>query len=455
LYISGGETSFPRIGSGGAPEETIRAEDFAAMLVAYTASLQVSAENLDYHFTIIRLLGKFFFISEPLTMILLISVAGVFFFALLMYSILYRHILLIRWQIFLRRSWVILIFLVFLVITLQGGGMFLSFLPERLRIPQPAGAYGEAILKLLFAMVLFSFLYPLPKFLRIPRKEDFYGNTAVILVTLGVLIAAFLDITLVPMFLWAFLFIFLGACVKKPFLVRLFALITPMQAAAAFLTILRIGNGKLAEIIRSDELFVNFFFAVVLLPFILIFKRGDVLSRKGKPVPPLKAGLIPRLILLAASLGGLFGYIAYMAKQPVQDPVRRTMVETSGERGILNIRTREINFLERRITEVHLEAQGNPVRFDMYLNSGNGIHPVVYSAPMPFEFSADGDSLEFILGEGPPNPFSTEIVIPLDFTGFLRVEALYTEWDGTLDAQPPPANDDYVLRVVRTISISH
>jgi hypothetical protein len=454
LYISGEEIPFSGASSGGAPGETLQAENFAAMLVSYTASLRVSAENLDYHFTIIRLLGKIVFISEPLTMIFLLTLAALFFFALLMYSVLYRHILLIRWQIFLRRSWVILVFLAFLVITLQGGGVLLSLLSKRLRILQPAGAYGEGALKLIFAMVLFSFLYPIPELFRIPRKEDFYGSTAVLLVTLGVLIAAFLDITLVPMFLWAFLFIFLGACIKKPFLVRLFALVTPMQATTALLTILRFGNGKLAEILRSDNPFINFYFAVILLPFILIFKRGDALSRKRKSSPPLKVRLIPRLVLLAVSIGAGSGYIAYMAKQPAQEPVRRTIVETSGERGILNARTREIDFLERRITEVYLEARGNPVRFDMYLSSDKGVLPVVYSAPVPFEFSAEGDSLEFILGEGPPNPFSTEIVIPLDFTGFLRVEALYTLWDGTLDAQPPPEKDDYVLRVVRTIPIS-
>jgi hypothetical protein len=457
LYISGEGRFFPWQTPSSSRQEPVPAAEFADMLTAYVDSLQISAENFDYHFTIINLLGKTFFVSEQLTVAALLISAAFFFFALLLYSVMFRHVLIIRWQIFIRRSWILLIFLAFLMVTLQGGGILLSFILGRFRIPlQPSGAYGSAMLKLLLAMVLFSFLYPLPELLNIPRKRDFYGNAAVVLVTLGILIAIFLDITLIPLFLWAFLFIFLGASVKKPFLVYLFGLFTPIQAAVAFINILSTGNDRLAEIIRSNDLFIGFYFAVILLPFMLIFKRGAVLSRKGKPPRPLMALLIPRLVLLAGSLGIILFYGYYMAGQPAVLPVRRTITETSAERGILNIRSREIDFLERRITEVTLEARGNPVRFDMYLDTGeSGTLPVIYSAPMPFELSGGRDSIEFILGEGPPNPFSTEIVIPLNFTGFLRAEAFYTSWDGTIDTLPPPESGDYVLRVVRSIPISN
>jgi hypothetical protein len=304
LYISGDEDPLSRpVFSFGPPSPSILAEDLAAMLWDYTASLQVSAENLDYHFTIIHFWERTIFVSEPLTVVILVATAALFFFALLSYSILYRHILIIQWQIFIRRSWMLLIFLAFLMITLQGGGIFLSFLLERFRIPQPSGTYGGAMLKLLMAMILFSFLHPLTELLNIPRKANYYGNAAVVVVTLGVFIAALLDITLIPLFLWAFIFIFLVAIVKKPLLVYLFGLFTPIQAAVAFINILSAGNDRLTEIIRSNSFFVSFYFAVILLPFMLIFKRGAVLVRKKKPPRPLAVLLIPRLGLLAASVG--------------------------------------------------------------------------------------------------------------------------------------------------------
>jgi len=51
----------------------------------------------------------------------------------------------------------------------------------------------------------------------------------------------------------------------------------------------------------------------------------------------------------------------------------------------------------------------------------------VYSAPVPFERTDDGKKINFILGEGPYNPFAMEIVLPLDFEGFLHATAIYND----------------------------
>jgi hypothetical protein len=118
-------------------------------------------------------------------------------------------------------------------------------------------------------------------------------------------------------------------------------------------------------------------------------------------------------------------------------------------------------FLERRILEITLISRGNPIRFDMYLESADAGSPaLIYAAPMPFTYTEDGgsfrgNSVEFVLGEGPPNPFTTEIVLPLDFTGSLRAEALYTRWDPSVDTLPPPESGDYALRVIRTLPIGN
>jgi hypothetical protein len=80
--------------------------------------------------------------------------------------------------------------------------------------------------------------------------------------------------------------------------------------------------------------------------------------------------------------------------------------------------------LERRTLGITLETRGTPLRFNLYLDAGDEV-PLIYAAPMPFRYL--GNTVEFILGEGPPNPFTTEIVLPNDFTGILRAEALYSE----------------------------
>jgi hypothetical protein len=98
---------------------------------------------------------------------------------------------------------------------------------------------------------------------------------------------------------------------------------------------------------------------------------------------------------------------------------------------------------------------------------------MIYAAPMPFRFIADennpgGDAVEFLLGDYPGNPFNTEILLPVDFSGYLRIQAVYAEWDGSIDTEPLPAGPakrprspaaseeseyDYVLKIIKRIPV--
>jgi hypothetical protein len=138
--------------------------------------------------------------------------------------------------------------------------------------------------------------------------------------------------------------------------------------------------------------------------------------------------------------------------------------------------------LERRILDITLKAPGTPVRFELYLEGADGTSaeasapvpgaglspaiPMIYAAPMPFRFIADEnnpgrDAVEFLLGEYPGNPFNTEILLPVDFSGYLRIQAVYAEWDGTIDTEPlpaspakqPPPEYDYALKIIRRIPV--
>jgi hypothetical protein len=71
---------------------------------------------------------------------------------------------------------------------------------------------------------------------------------------------------------------------------------------------------------------------------------------------------------------------------------------------------------------------------------------MIYAAPMPFRYVEDEsnpgrDAVEFVLGENPGNPFNTEILLPVDFSGYLRGQMVYME--------------DYnnVLKIVRRIPV--
>jgi hypothetical protein len=106
---------------------------------------------------------------------------------------------------------------------------------------------------------------------------------------------------------------------------------------------------------------------------------------------------------------------------------------------------------KRLLLNLTLRSRENPIRFDLSLVSAepwgvNGTPALIYFAPMPYRIDAETRSVEFSLGEGPPNPLSLEIILSGNFSGFLRAEALFLMED--------EEGGDYIQRVVQEIPIT-
>ncbi|MHB9293680.1 hypothetical protein Holit_02809 [Hollandina sp. SP2] len=480
LYITGSSAKKRQIslpfGIGEGPPEdypVLSPAYLATVLAEYADSLHLVMGNLDYHYIIIPCLGNYFFISEGLTVILFILVMGVLFFLYLVYSLLYHNLVLVQWRIFIRYFWIPLVFLAFLVIALEAAGSLISLAAKHYSLPLSRADYGRAGFKLILALLFLSVLFPLLDFLNIPGKANLYGNAAVILVSLGVFIAAGLNITFIPVFVWILLFTFLGAAIKIPALVYLCGLITPLWALGLLFLLLQsaegklpFASGKLAALFLAENRVISLYLAVITLPFMLILERGTALLERPRQKTKLAFffyRLMLSLVLISATLGALVFYTQRLGMQLLPAPVRRTIIETAldeqaaAEGGspsaILRIRITTLPFLERQTLRITLEAQGSPRCFVLYLEPEAGALPVIYAASMPFELNHEQNSISFILGEGPPNPFTTEIVLPRDFSGSLRVEALYNSWDPAIDKLPPPEKDDYVLQVIKQVPL--
>lgn len=444
---------------GGPAGKPIPAELLGDLLLEYTDSLNFSMENLDYHYLIFQFRDKTVFVPELTTVIILWSLAALGFLIFLIYSIVLRRMLIIQWRIFFRRSWVIVILFIILFLTLEGSELFFGFLLSRFALPRNNISYGGIIFTLSIALTLFSLIDPFFNQLKIPRRVNFYGNAAVILIILGTLIAVFLDITFIPAFIWASLFTVLAALIPFSLPVYVIAFIIPLQIVGFMLTSLGEFGAGIPALNHFHRIWLILFIAVIALPSVLIFKRASALARERKKQQPRFFWLISRSIMLAGCMGALTFYVYNLSLEPPANPVRRLVTENPGSPEILDVTISGRSFLARRILEINLRARGEPVRFDLYLDSVSDPQPI-YAASMPFihkenetEDSPFETTLEFILGESPPNPFTTDIVLPRTFSGFLRVEALYTRYDPSLDSEPPPAEEDYVLRVTRTIPI--
>jgi hypothetical protein len=231
-------------------------------------------------------------------------------------------------------------------------------------------------------------------------------------------------------------------------------------------------SGRLPALILSQSLKVSLYITLVMLPVILLIMRGTALVHLSKrrnrerkkqgdiPVNPWPAKWnifqrrTPVLALLVLNVLGLILYARHVSELPVDVPVRRVLPEAGQA---LKVTYEDSVFLARRIIEFTIEARGNPCGFNLFLESDDGEAPRIYSATMPFEFQSEGDGARvaaaFVLGEGPPDPFTWELVLPRDFFGVLRVEVLYTVWDPAVDMLPQPETRDYVLTCGRSIVV--
>ncbi|GHU03634.1 hypothetical protein FACS1894147_07830 [Spirochaetia bacterium] len=450
-------------------EENITAASLAELIARYTASLTFHPETLDTHYSIVTvpewlpaapsfLSGKIFFISERNTVALLFLALAAFLLYQGIISLLHRKTIITRRLVFIRWFWVIPAYIAILTVSFLIAAFFSGILRRIFSVP-PLQSYAAATLVFILALLIASILSFFIDRIRIPYKEIFYGNASLFLISAEIFIAAALNITFVPVFVWAFLFILIGSLVRIPALVYISALASPLTALAAFINLLDAGNMKLAQSFLEGRFFICLYIALICMPFILIIKRGNILlwrrqrQRRHQPQPirrlSFRRHFLPRPVLAAFIVVVLVIYLWRSGASVPLPPERKTLTASAE---VLNLRLTDSVFLESRILGLHLEAPGNPVRFDIYLENAAPSLPEIYSAPMPVE-AAGRNSLRLILGESPPNPLSAKLVLPLRFSGTLRAEALYTVRDETLDPQPVPPGADYLLKLVQTLPV--
>jgi hypothetical protein len=431
-------------------ERPIEAGDLADMLLEYKDNLVFPLKSSDRHYSIIPFFGRSpLFIAEKTMTVFFVSASALLVFSFLVFSVVRRTHIIRELKFFIRYSWIILVLLPLLVVTIKGAGFVYSLLLVLFKASPPPGDYFGIGCTVLLALLFFSLTTPLINFFPIPGKAGFFGLSAVIVVIFGTFIALIMDFTFLPVFIWASFFTFLGALFKNPVPVFFFSLFIPLQVLMAFFNIRETTGGKLAELLLAGWGGPGWVTALQIaapaLPFALLLEKGIELglSRAGKSWPFLKHSLALRLGLFSLVLFLLAIRFLFILSSPLP-PERRLFIDRSGD--ILTISTDDTIFEESRIIEVTLEAKGDPLRFDLYLEGEN--LNLVYSSPAPFRRGDDGKSIEFILGENPPNPLRTEIVLPREFDVSIRAEALYTRWNPALDKEGQPQTEDYVFKVI-------
>ena len=431
-------------GESGDSGNSIDPENLAELLLEYSESITFPLASPDRHYTLVSLAGKFIiFLSEKTALFFLITSLGILFFILIVYSAAHRVIFISKLRLFLKHCWILLFLFPLLILLLQGAGFLYALLLTLFKVPIPRMDFWGSMLIILLGLWLFLFLSHGLDYLRFPRKAGFYAVSAIISAGIGLFCAIAFDITFIALFLWAFVFTFLGALQKKPWQVFLCAF-----------CILVVGLGLLNNIRELGGLAIHFFVpqsgnrnlsavlqtAFLALPHILLLKRGLILMyhKRQKHFIPLWFWIgAPGFLILLMT----FQIMGLSRTAHVQ--TRRSIEENFS---IFGINLTETEFLESRIIEISMFARGNPLRFDLYLENEDRGSIQLYSSPVPYD-RTDEDSLMFILGENPPNPLDLEFVVPHDFRGYVRGEAIYNYYEREIDPEPAPTSADYIFLI--------
>ena len=443
--------------------ETVSILDLADFFLDYAGSLSFPVLNPDMHYSFFRLPGRLsganiFFLSEGQTVALLLFIVSFSLLLFLIYSARYNAILVFHSRLFFKYIWIYFIIFPFLVLSIKISALLYSRIFLFLNAPFGITNYAGAALTLLFAALIFLIPVPLLDHLRFPRKERFYGISAVMFVAIGILSAAFLDFSYVPVFIWAFVFIFLGAFLKKPVLIFLCAFMLPIFPLAALLNIIQTGSPRITEFLlfsgwrTLEDWGVAIQLALLFLPVFMLVKRGiNILKKQPRRFYRFKP---ERKITLAILLAAIFlSMPLQISLLKLQNPAAQRFFVEIHDDEILQLSIADLPFQDSRVITLRAAALGNPIRFDVSLESfGSSSLPPLYSTMVPFTQGSEGRRIDFFLGEFPHNPLVMEIVVPQAFNARLSVTAVYNAWDPAHPMEDP-GYEDYVLWVSGSIDI--
>ena len=398
---------------------------FAKFLQQLVEGLPNDRIDFDYHYTLLAFNTSYVLIDEKTTVILiLLSIFSVTLF-FLVYSILFRRKIISHWVVFIRRSWVILLYYGLLLLCLYGSRLlFLGWFIKEGSPAQYSSAVSVIFLLLWFS--LFSLVSPITHTIVIPKRSAFYGHGAVFLLLLGLIIAVAIDIALMPVFLWALFWVFLGSFAHS-FSVSLFAtVLAPIQLVVLFIIAITRGTVFNSVFVYPSSLLNSLLVSFIALPFILLWKRTSLLRRvRSKNPKSLHHSYVSRTLFFAAMVFSLFNL------KPNSKEEKTVQIDTiSNDKPldfVVDLSSRI--FLDQKTLSITLRSQIPLDRYDIVI-TGTGSEPVhVIESTIPF-INLGPSTVQANLANHPDNPFHIELLLPkdqlvtLDITGVRGTERL-------------------------------
>lgn len=446
--------------------------------------------NWDRHYIYGVVSDSVFFVGERSYLILLLAVLV----SPIIYGIAFRSRLVRYVRLVARHMWALvvlagLMFLFFFIATalIRGIMDFRDFPTLWQYAPGP-----YFLLKLLISIFLFAIVFQSIRGLPFPRNASFYSASAIFLLFFDVVLLSVFDIAFTFYFLWGFLFAFFFSLPRSPWLKLLFLLAAPAWLIIGGAELFAAGELSAAEGLLLSPVSGNLIFAFVLLPFLLMLIRIDLMLHRrlrlphGSTLRAIILGSAAATVLFASALVFLDPFSAERP-QPVDAvevvdltagehrlelsspaPLEGLVVTRGGARFEIDTATRRHSLLLAGMPEpVSLTTSANQflsrsrrsILVDSSLEPGEVLVAVtspqemlIFDSQFPTEDVDSGRMVRFAIGPFPPNPLEISFTVPRELPTRIDLELLSRETAFPIESIEPRFRLRTRTRVLHSLS---
>ena len=435
-------------------ESIISSLSIAELILEYASLISFPILVTDMHYSLLPLPGgNFVYSSEGVITAFSIGILGILLLIFLCYTAKNNVLLVINSINFIRHIWLFLLLVILLILSIRVSGIIYSFIFTHYEGQELYINYIGLMLTIILAVLLYFLPSPLLSLTHFRRRSQFYGFSAVVVIVIGIFYTVLVDYSNILIFIWALLFIFIGAIVTKPIVIIICTSMVPMFAIIVLLNMSLSGSAELTEFFITSnwiELLnwqLSFEVAILTLPLFLLSKRAFILYQKGKrkglePIPKRKYRLVLIPVLIMVVL-----FAMYIQLQFIQDSRIPAEIRYQHDNNIVQVHIDDTIFQDTRIISITVISLYKPIRYDINLHAEDNVILPIYTSQIPYFRESQGQIVSFLLGEYPPEIFTFDFAVPVNFNARLSVQALFNNWIPELDPETEPITSDYLLIV--------
>ncbi len=477
------------------PAEPELTADWAAAYLGFLEEVVRGAappttESWDRHYIYAVVSDSVLFVGEQSYLILLLAVLA----SPIIYGIAFRRRLVRYVRLVAKHLWALvvlagLMFLFFFIATALVRGI-MDFRDFPTLWQYAPGPYF--LLKLLISVFLFAIVFQSIRGLPLPRNGSFYSASAIFLLFFDIVLLSVFDIAFTFYFLWGFLFAFFFSLARSPWLKLLFLLAAPAWLVIGGVELFAAGELSAAEALLLSPVSGNLIFAFVLLPFLLMLIRIDLLLHRqlrlphGSTLRVIVFGSAAAAVLFASALvfldpfspqrpqpvdavevvdlstgehrlelsspAPLEGLVVRRdaARFEIDTTARRHSITLDGSPDPVSLSTSTYEFLSRSRRSILIDSSLTPHEMMVAVSSPQEI--LIYDSQFPTEESDSGRLVRFAIGPFPPNPLEMSYTVPQELPTRIDLELVSRETTFPMESVEPRFRLRTRTRILQTVS---